>query len=109
MTYRVVFAPEAQAQLIDLFRYVADRASGETARRYVDAIVTTCENLRHFPLRGTRRDDIRRGLRTTPYKKRVVIAYHVDESARRVAILGVFYGGRDYESMLRLNDPREDS
>ena len=29
-----------------------------------------------------------------------MIAFDVEEAARRVAILGVFYGGRDYESAL---------
>jgi hypothetical protein len=29
-----------------------------------------------------------------------VIAFELDESAAQVAILGVFYGGRDYETAL---------
>jgi plasmid stabilization system protein ParE len=36
--------------------------------------------------------------RTT--KGRAVIAFTVDDEAARVSILGVFYGGRDYESAL---------
>lgn len=34
------------------------------------------------------------------YKKRAVIAFRVDDVAKRVDILGVFYGGQDYETLL---------
>ncbi|MDP2109573.1 MAG: type II toxin-antitoxin system RelE/ParE family toxin [Thiobacillus sp.] len=54
--------------------------------------------MQSFPHRGTRRDDIRTGLRITNYKKRPVIAFAVD--ADRVSIIGVFYGGQDYEADL---------
>lgn len=45
------------------------------------------------------RDDVRPGLRITNYKKRAVIAFDVD--AECVSIIGVFYGGQDYETMLQ--------
>jgi len=99
MQYRVVFAPEAQEQLAALYRYIAAAASPEIAERYTSAIVTYCESLQTFPRRGTRRDDIRPGLRTTNYKKRAVIAFDVD--ANTVSIIGIFYGGRDYEALLQ--------
>ena len=50
-------------------------------------------------MRGMRRDDIRPGLRITNYKKRAVIAFAVD--AEVVSVIGVYYGGQDYESVLR--------
>ncbi len=34
------------------------------------------------------------------YRKRTVIAFSVDADAKYVTILGVFYGGQDYESSL---------
>jgi toxin ParE1/3/4 len=46
------------------------------------------------------REDIRPGLRITNYKRRAVIAFEVNEGNNTVAILGVYYGGRDYESAL---------
>jgi toxin ParE1/3/4 len=55
--------------------------------------------LQTFPRRGIRRDDIRPGLRITNYKKRAVIAFDVD--AEMVSIIGVFYGGQDYETVLQ--------
>jgi len=45
---------------------------------------------------------VRPGLRITHYKKRAIIAFDVD--AEVVSIIGVFYGGRDYETILH-DDP----
>lgn len=70
MQHPVVFTPEAQEQLVALYRYIAVAASPEIAERYTSAIVTFCEGFQTFPHRGTRRDDIRPGLRITNYKKR---------------------------------------
>jgi toxin ParE1/3/4 len=41
-------------------------------------------------------------LRITSYRKRVVIAFDVD--ADRVNIIGIFYGGQDYETALQEED-----
>lgn len=96
--YRVAFRREALLQLEELYDYVADAGSPQNAARYTEAIVDFCEELGTFPRRGASRDDIRPGLRTIGFAKRVVIAYAILDNT--VAILGVFYGGRDYESLL---------
>lgn len=101
MRYTVVFSPEALDQLASLYRYVAAAASPHVAERYTSAIVTYCENLHTFPNIGTCRDDVRPGLRITSYKKRVVIAFAVD--AEVVSIIGVYYGGQDYETVLQFD------
>lgn len=98
MPYQIVFTPEALEQLEALYSYIAVAAAPDVAHRYTNAIVTYCEGLQNSPLRGTRRDDIRPGLRITNYKGRAVIAF--DVSDERVSIIGVFYGGQDYESDL---------
>lgn len=100
--YSVVFTPEAEAQFLEIYGYCAEHASEETAARYIDAIVSHCESLESLLLRGTPRDDIRAGVRLTHYRGRCVIAYAVEE--RRVVILGIFYGGRDYERELGQRD-----
>lgn len=81
-----------------LYGYIATAASPQIAQRYTDAIVNHCEELSAFPLRGTLRNDIRPGLRITNYRKRTVIAFAVD--AKQVSILGIYYGGQDFESAL---------
>ena len=99
MAYSVVFTPEARAQLIALYRYIETKASPAIADRYTSAIINYCEGFRELPRRAVRRDDIRPGLHITNYKGRVVIAFAVDAS--EVTIIGVFYGGRDYETLLQ--------
>ncbi|MCL1926406.1 MAG: type II toxin-antitoxin system RelE/ParE family toxin [Syntrophorhabdaceae bacterium] len=102
MSYQVVFSPEAEEQLVELYRYIATAASPDIAARYTESIVAYCESLRAFPLRGTTRDDVRPGLRVTNYKKRAVIAFGI--SADLVSIIGIFYGGQDYKTILHNND-----
>jgi len=99
MSHQVVFSPEAMEQLAELYRYIAEEASPHTAAQYTEAIVSYCENLHTFPLRGTNRDEVRPGLRITHYKKRTVIAFTVD--ADTVSIIGIFYGGQDYAASLQ--------
>ncbi|WP_321928749.1 type II toxin-antitoxin system RelE/ParE family toxin [Paraburkholderia guartelaensis] len=92
--YRVVFAPEARNQLVELEAAIAAAGAPRTAAEYVDAIVTFCERLETFPSRGVPRDDLLPGLRVTHYRGRAVIAYRV--TGATVAVLGVYYGGQDY-------------
>ena len=106
MSYRVVFTPEALDQLAALYQYIAVAASPAIALRYTDAIVSYCESLSIFPHRGTVRDDVRMGLRVTHYRKRAVIAFAVE--TEWVYIVGVFFGGQDYEVRLS-NDSDDDT
>jgi plasmid stabilization system protein ParE len=94
----VRFAPEALAQLEEIEQFIAQAASPALAARYVDGIVTFCESLRTFPQRGTCRNDIRPGLRITNYRRRTVIAFAIE--AGQPFIIGVFYGGQNYEGAL---------
>jgi len=55
MNYRVVFSPEAAEQLAALYRYISAAASPVTAARYTEAVVSYCESLCIFPMRGTMR------------------------------------------------------
>lgn len=99
MTHRVIFAPRAEAQLVKLHKDIGDRSAPEIGERYTAAIVKYCLALSTFPHRGTQRDDIRRGIRTVGYRRRATIAFEV--AGDTVNILGVYYGGQDYETDLR--------
>jgi toxin ParE1/3/4 len=105
MHYSVAFAPEAQDQLTELYRFIAHANAPVVAQRYVEAIITYCESLAFSPYRGAPRDDIRPGLCITHYKKRAVIAFAVN--AAQVTVLGVFFGGQDYETASQNDDPVE--
>jgi toxin ParE1/3/4 len=100
--YRVVFSPEAEAQLVAIYRWIAEEATPTLAERFTRAIVDYCEKLESFPERGTRRDDLRPGLRTIGFRRRVTIAFAVEASA--VTIIGVFYGGQDVEAVLQADE-----
>ena len=101
MSYSVFFTPEAEEQLAALYQYIDEAASPDLAARYAEAIINYCEKLDISPIRGVARDDVRPGLRITNYKKRTVIAFAVDQEATSVSIIGLFYGGQDYESILQ--------
>lgn len=78
---RVVFAPGARDQLAELEATIASAGAPQTAAKYVDAIVTFCEQLESSPFPGVLRNDLLPGLRVTHYRGRTVIAYR--ERARR--------------------------
>lgn len=43
MTLRVLFTPEAEDHLDQLYRYIAQAADPADADRYVDAVIGFCE------------------------------------------------------------------
>ena len=49
MSCTVIFTPESEAQLTELYRYIAAASSPEVAARYTDSIVTYCESLQSLP------------------------------------------------------------
>ena len=99
MTRTVVFSARAERQLDVLYRYIEEHASTARAESFVGGIVAYCHAFEPFPERGTRRDDIRPGLRILGYRRRVTLAFTVE--AGTIAFLGVYYGGEDYEADLK--------
>ena len=71
---------------------IADHGSPKIAERYTSAIIGYCEGIQAVPHRGTRRDDIRPGLRITHYKGRAIFAFAVE--AERVSIIASSTAGR---------------
>lgn len=98
-TYEVGFRPLAEADLFGLYRHVAKDSGGAAAGAYIDRLEAACLALETFPERGTRRDDIRPGLRTMGFERRATIVFQVLEA--EVVIVRILYGGRDYERLLR--------
>ena len=99
MDYTTKFAPEAEAQLLALRRYIAAEAGLNTARRFTDGIVDHCMSLEVFPHRGAPRDDLRAGLRTISLRGRVTIAYAV--TGEVVTILAIAYAGQDVGALVQ--------
>ena len=75
------------------------QAGPAVAGDYIDRIEEACLSLETSPMRGTRRDDISQGLRIIGFERRATIVFRVRGS--RVTIVRIFYGGRDFERILR--------
>ena len=99
MKLKVVFTPEAQADLVELFDYIAQHGSPDRAMAYIERIEKACMSLRTLPNQGTLREDLRPRLRVIGFERRAVIAFRV--SSKNVAILRILYGGRSVERAFR--------
>jgi len=98
-TYGVVFRPMAEQDLRGLYDYIAEQSGRKIAGDYIARMESACMALRTAPRRGTSRDDIRPGLRIVGFERCAAIAFQVKRS--EVVIVRIFYGGRDYERILR--------
>ncbi len=99
MIYRLTVTPEARDQLEAIYDYIAAAASRDIAQRFTDGIIDRLTKLADYPRIGTPRDDLRPGLRTLSHRRRVTIALVVEDAT--VVIIGFYYGGQDFESLLR--------
>ena len=98
MTRRVIFSPQAQDDLFQVYSYIAEQSGRERALDYTDRIAAYCKGFAALPERGRRRDDLFPGLRVVGFERRVAIAFHV--TADTVTIDRILYGGRDLELAL---------
>ena len=99
MAREIYFRPEAEADLIRLYDYIAEDTGATIAAGYIERIEAACLALANFPERGTRRDDLLPGLRTIGFERRATIAFRVLKT--RVEIVTIAYGGKDFEGRLR--------
>jgi len=92
---KVIFSPEARANLLQLYDWISETANPSVALTYIERLEEFCLGLDLAAERGSRRDEIRPGLRILGFERRATIAFAVEEN--RVLILRVFYGGRNWE------------
>lgn len=95
--YTAVWRPQARADLLALYDWIAERADPDTAFAYTSRIETHAAKLAEFPERGTPRDDLVPGLRTTPYRRRTIIAYRV--IGNKVEVLRLIHAGQDWDDL----------
>lgn len=93
---RVVFSPEAEADLEAIYDFIVDPAAPSVAISFVERLETYCVGMALASERGHRRDDVRPGLRIVGFERRTTIAF--TGSAGAVTILRIFYAGRDWET-----------
>jgi toxin ParE1/3/4 len=98
----VVYSLDAGDDLDRIYTIVAEASSPVTAEGYDRRIRAFCERLEHGSERGTRRDDVRPGLRVVGFERRITVAFIVEPE--RVVILRLFYGGANWSNELTGDD-----
>jgi toxin ParE1/3/4 len=89
---------EAEAELDDIWWYIAqDSGSTDTARNVIASITQRFDLLTRYPRLGRRRDDLRPGLRSYPAGNYLIL-YRIEE--RDALIIHVFHGRRDIEALI---------
>ena len=91
-------APEAKADLVELWSYVAGERSVDTADRLVVSITARFLLLSRHPRVGRQRDDLRAGIHSFPVGNYVVL-YRIEGDD--VVIQRVVRGSRDLEALFR--------
>jgi toxin ParE1/3/4 len=92
MAHEVALSERAQRQLQEIEDYLAERFYPRNAERFVRRLTKACHSLALAPHRGTKRDELRPGIRTIGFERRATIYFKVVE--QHVFIIGVFYGGK---------------
>ena len=105
MPYELLLEASARKDLKQIFDYIHGRADARVAEAFVDKLLDHCRKLQDIPELGTRRDDLRPGLRTLGYRRRATILFRVDHSRRVVVVLGIYYGGREFETSFQDEEP----
>lgn len=91
---------DAIADLEEIFDFITGNGgTPEVAIGFVRRIRARCEKIGHVPEGGMPRPDLGAGIRMVPFERSAMIAYRVHDDA--VEILNIFYGGRDYESLMK--------
>ena len=103
MRHTVVFSLRAGRHLDDLYRVISEKSGPARADKFVSSIVDYCLAFDMFPERGARRDDLWPGMRVVGFKRVASIAFRV--KGDRVIIQGIYYGGQDFESDLKVDKP----
>ncbi len=84
----------------DIYDWIASESGyPQIAEKFVDRIFDRCESLDAFPMKGRARDDLQPGVRILPFERTAIIAYRI--LVDTVEVINIFYGGRDYEALLR--------
>ena len=99
----VVWSPEAETDLIDIWHYGASEHSPGDADQHLREIHTACARLADWPNSGRARPEVARGLRSVSLPPHVVF-YRVTSSA--IEVVRVLHGRRDVEAIFAEDDER---
>ena len=104
MRFAIEFAADAERDFDLIFDHLfesylafgepTEEALDHAAERVMD-IRKAADRLASFPIRGTKREDVLPGIRFVAIG-RAIYWFDVDQAARKVRILAVFFGGQDH-------------
>lgn len=104
MRFAIEFSADAERDFDLIFDHLfesylafgerTEEALDHAARRVID-IRKAADRLADFPLPGTARHDVLPGIRMLAVG-RAIYWFDVDQTARKVRILAVFFGGQDH-------------
>lgn len=104
MNYKIVFTPNSQNDLYDIFRYIAfDLQSFENTAGQLDRLESAVKSLEQLPLRFRvyeKEPWKSRNLRIMPVDNYIVL-YIADDNIHTVTIVHIMYGGRNIDSQLK--------
>jgi toxin ParE1/3/4 len=92
----IVWSPEAEADLADIWNYYRDVAGARVAEARVRAIAEACRILEEHPLAGRAREEVRPGLRSVLASPHVIF-YRVKGDITQ--IIRILDGRRDIEDI----------
>jgi toxin ParE1/3/4 len=92
----ILWSPEAEEDLIDIWGYLAREATEEIADRQLNAIENACSTLEAWPLCGRPRDSLLPGMRSVPVHPYVIFYRARNET---VEIVRVVDGRRDIDAL----------
>lgn len=100
----VRWSKRGELDLVDIADAIeAATSSARLAIGYAARIEERCGRIGNAPHSGRPRDDLAPGLRTIPFEKSALICYVIEDDT--VWITNVFRRGRDYEAILRDQNP----
>ena len=99
MRYTVIVSPRVTVKLADQADYLALHSSPAVSDAYMDGLMDYLLGLDTFPERGHPRHDVLPGLWVIGYGASANLAVVVQPP--QVYVVGVFFGGENYEHELR--------
>jgi len=107
--YDVYLTPEAIKDPTDIYEYITEESNlPEVAWAYIEKLRLKCHSLKTAPLIGQKRYDLCKNLRIIPIDNNAVAAFEANEEKQIVIILSIFYGGREYETIMSSEIPYKD-
>ncbi|SFB02807.1 ParE toxin of type II toxin-antitoxin system, parDE [Rhizobium sp. NFR07] len=98
MAYRIVYLPDAVADLDKLYLDISLAAGAKTADDFLEGVIAFIYALEMFPARGTVRDSRIPGLRIIGYRRSISVAFSV--RGDDIVILGVFRRGQNISDQI---------